>query len=453
MTHHDSEAGEACALWCLAIRHAVLGQVRQTATNIEGPVQDRARIWTARLDKAEAGQPSDFENNGWVVEALQGAWSAITITAEATGPAHLRLALEAAVRGGRDTDTVTAIAGSLIGGLYGASAVPAQWRRELRGWPGQRARHLIRLGVLTARGGESDSAGWPAVATMDYSKFLGSNALAPHPHDDHVWIGGVDALDNLPDGADAVVSLCRLGSTQVPAPGVDPRDHVEVWLLDESEPDKNPNLDFVLTDAVAAVEALRAEGRTVLLHCVQAQSRTPAVAALYGARLTGRTPTDALDDIAGVLPKASLINAARKPLLRLALGRTPAMSSSASVGVRPVSRAPYRAATAGVRDCAWTQCNSTVLPSARNASTAATASVRTKSRFGFLSGSDSSSSQTSTWSRGSTPGAGTWVDPSRQSDTTASAPSGRLSRASTPPIHTWSSWGCGANALEPKNFE
>ena len=129
---------------------------------------------------------------------------------------------------------------------------------------------------------------------MDYSRFLGSNALAQHPHDDHVWIGGVDALDNLPDGVDAVVSLCRLGSAQVPAPGVDPRDHVEVWLLDESEPAKNPNLDFVLTDAVAAVEALRAEGKTVLLHCVQAQSRTPAVAALYGARLTGRTPTDAL---------------------------------------------------------------------------------------------------------------------------------------------------------------
>ncbi|HZW44577.1 MAG TPA: ADP-ribosylglycohydrolase family protein [Dermatophilaceae bacterium] len=318
MTHHDSEAGEACALWCLAIRHAVLHGTLDIRSGLAHLSEDRARIWTARLDKAEAGQPSDFENNGWVVEALQGAWSAITITAEATGPAHLRLALEAAVRGGRDTDTVAAIAGSLIGGLYGASAVPAQWRRELRGWPGQRARHLIRLGVLTARGGESDSAGWPAVATMDYSKFLGSNALAPHPHDDHVWIGGVDALDNLPDGADAVVSLCRLGSTQVPAPVVDPRDHVEVWLLDESEPDKNPNLDFVLTDAVAAVEALRAEGRTVLLHCVQAQSRTPAVAALYGARLTGRTPTDALDDIAGVLPKASLNSGFRAALMRLA---------------------------------------------------------------------------------------------------------------------------------------
>lgn len=318
MTHHDPEAGEACALWCLAIRHAVLHGTLDVRSGLAHLSEDRARIWTARLDKAEAGQPSDFEKNGWVVEALQGAWSAITNTAKATGPAHFRLALQAAVRGGRDTDTVAAIAGSLIGGLYGASAVPAQWRRELHGWPGLRARDLIRLAVMTARGGESSSASWPAVAKLDYSKYKGSGALARHPDDDHVWIGGVDALDNLPDGVDAVVSLCRLRSAQVPAPGVAPRDHVEVWLLDESEPDKNPNLDFVLTDAVAAVEALRADGRTVLLHCVQAQSRTPAVAALYGARLTGRTPTEALADIVEALPNANPNSGFRAALMRLA---------------------------------------------------------------------------------------------------------------------------------------
>ncbi|HYO19588.1 MAG TPA: ADP-ribosylglycohydrolase family protein, partial [Dermatophilaceae bacterium] len=217
---------------------------------------------------------------------------------------HFRSALEAAVRGGRDTDTVAAIAGALVGGLYGASAVPAQWRRLLHGWPGLRARDLVSLGVMTARGGEADSAGWPSGARMDYSTFKDSTVLAQHPHDEHVWLGGVDALTNLPDGVNAVVSLCRLGKTQVPAPGVAARDHIEIWLIDETDPAKNPNLDFVLTDAAAAVAALRDEGRTVLLHCVQAQSRTPTVAALYGARLTDRTPAEALADIAAVLPHA-----------------------------------------------------------------------------------------------------------------------------------------------------
>jgi ADP-ribosyl-[dinitrogen reductase] hydrolase len=73
-----------------------------------------------------------------------------------------------------------------------------------------------------------------------------------------VWLGGVDALDKLPDGVDAVVSLCRLGDVQVPATGVAAGDHVEVWLIDDTDPATNPHLDFVLTDAAAALEALRA---------------------------------------------------------------------------------------------------------------------------------------------------------------------------------------------------
>jgi ADP-ribosyl-[dinitrogen reductase] hydrolase len=275
-------------LWCLAIRHAVLHGTLDVRSGLAHLSEERARVWADRLDEAEAGRPADFEKNGWVVHALQGAWSAITTTAadhdavsskarsSTSGPVHFRLALEAAVRGGRDTDTVAAIAGSLVGGLYGASAVPVQWRRTLHGWPGLRARDLVRLGVMTARGGQFSPASWPAVAKVDYAKYKGSDALAPHPYDDHVWIGGV-----------------------------------------ESEPDKNPNLDFVLTDAVAAIEVLRAEGRTVLLHCVQAQSRTPAVAALYGARLTGQTPIQALADIIFVLPKANPNGGFRSALMRL----------------------------------------------------------------------------------------------------------------------------------------
>ena len=78
----------------------------------------------------------------------------------------------------------------------------------------------------------------------------------------------MQALRDLPEGVDAVVSLCRLGADEVPAPGVDPGDHVEVWLIDSADPDGNPHLDHVLTQAADTVAALRAEGRTVLLHCV-----------------------------------------------------------------------------------------------------------------------------------------------------------------------------------------
>lgn len=303
LTHYDPEAGEACVLWCLAIRHAVLnGNLDGLRLALDQLPDDRKSVWSKRLDDAEAGVPADFEHNGWVVEALQGAWSAITISravagSEARSAERLRTGLEAAVRGGRDTDTVAAIAGALLGGDYGASAVPAAWRRLLHGWPGLRARDLVALAVMTARGGQPDGAGWPTAARVDYSTFPDCATLAQHPHDPGVWLGGVDALDSLPDGVDAVVSLCRLGAEQAPARGVRASDQVEVWLVDEADPAKNPNLDFVLSDAAAAVAALRSEGRTVLLHCVQAQSRTPTVAALYGARLTGRTPTQALSDV------------------------------------------------------------------------------------------------------------------------------------------------------------
>jgi ADP-ribosyl-[dinitrogen reductase] hydrolase len=324
LTHHDPEAGEACALWCLAIRRAVLEGTLDLRAGLQQLPAGRAGLWGARLDEAEAGQPADFDHNGWVVQALQGAWSAITIAPTAhdassstEGPAHFRRALEAAVRGGYDTDTVAAIAGALVGGLYGASAVPAHWRRKLHGWPGLRARDLVRLAVMTARGGRPDSQGWPRDDQVDYSSYQERAALARHPHDEGVWLGGVDVLANLPDGVEAVVSLCRLGDAQVPAPGVAAGDHVEIWLIDEPERDKNPNLDFVLSDAAAAVAALRAEGKTVLLHCVQAQSRTPAVAALYGAQLTGRTPTDALADILQALPNANPNSALRAALHRL----------------------------------------------------------------------------------------------------------------------------------------
>ena len=146
LTHYDPEAGDACVLWCLAIRHAILTGELDARIGLQHIDTDRRDLWASRLDVAEASQPSDFTNNGWVVEALQAAWSAIATTPiPQDDPAkgvfrvdHLRLALDAAVRGGNDTDTVAAIAGGLLGAAYGASAVPAEWRRVLHGWPGMR---------------------------------------------------------------------------------------------------------------------------------------------------------------------------------------------------------------------------------------------------------------------------------------------------------------------------
>ncbi|WP_407343368.1 ADP-ribosylglycohydrolase family protein [Pengzhenrongella phosphoraccumulans] len=313
LTHYDPEAGEACALWCLAIRHAVLhGTFDGLRLALDTLPSDRRAVWAVRLDEAEANPPSSFNHNGWVVQALQGAWSAITRTAvpdedPAAGvfeAQHLQLALEAAVRGGRDTDTVAAIAGGLLGARWGVSAVPAPWRRIVHGWPGLRGRDLIRLGVLTARGGQSDGQGWPEGAVFDYSGYGDLEVLSVHPHDAGVRLGAIGALTHLPDDVDAVVSLCRLGADEIPKWGVEPENHVEVWLIDSPDPPANAHLDFVLHDAALAVAALRAEGRTVLVHCVQAQSRTPAVAALYSTLSCGIPTRQAMVDVRQALPES-----------------------------------------------------------------------------------------------------------------------------------------------------
>ncbi|MFJ1732262.1 ADP-ribosylglycohydrolase family protein [Streptomyces sp. NPDC088254] len=171
LTHPDPDCADACVLWCSGIRTAVLdGTFDGVRAGLDLIPAERRGVWARRLDEAEAHPPHHFTNNGWVVHALQAAWSAITRTAvpelspaQGEFPAqHLRLALEAAVRAGTDTDTVAAIAGALLGARWGCSGVPLEWQRVVHGWPGHTGGDLVRLAVLTARGGKDDAQGWPS---------------------------------------------------------------------------------------------------------------------------------------------------------------------------------------------------------------------------------------------------------------------------------------------------
>ena len=110
------------------------------------------------------------------------------------------------------------------------------------------------------------------------------------------------------------MSLCRVNDADLPA-GV---EQIDIRLIDIVDPDANANLDFVLTDTARLIEQLRSEGRTVLLHCVACQSRTPTVAALYGARRQGISGMLALQDVTAVLPNAWPNSDFRRALQRLA---------------------------------------------------------------------------------------------------------------------------------------
>ncbi len=299
LTHFDPEAGDGCVLWCAAIRHAVLDGELDVRIGLGHVDSERRELWNSRIVEAEKSRPADFaSNNGWVVAALQAAWSAIITTpVPAEDPAagvfrvdHLRLALEAAVRGGGDTDTVAAIAGGLLGAAYGASAVPWHWRLALKGWPGLNTRGLVQLADKIVDKGKPDL--WD----QSYESWRGYPRPVRHPYDDELWIGAAPSLHKLPAGVDAVVSLCRVADGHLPTTGT----HLDVRLIDQVA--ANANLDFVLLDTVRAVEQLRAEGRKVFVHCVAAQSRTAAIAALYGARRKGVELADMCARLPGADP-------------------------------------------------------------------------------------------------------------------------------------------------------
>jgi len=308
LTHADPDCADACVLWCSGVRRAVLdGTFDGVREGLALLPADRRQLWTQRLDEAEANPPHHFErSNGWVVSALQAAWSAIVHTpvpdldpARGTFPAqHFQLAAEAAVRAGNDTDTVAAIAGALLGARWGCSAIPLAWQQAVHGWPGLQGHDLVSLAVRTARGGTDDADGWPSQPRTRTPLSSGRPFSAAHPYDKGIILGN-QALteDHRPGPVDAVVSLCRVGTGPILA--ANDTEHIRVWLVDKTG--ANSNLHYALDQAATEVLRLRAEGKTVLVHCVAGASRTPAVAALCAVRSEGVTARTALRSVRSVL--------------------------------------------------------------------------------------------------------------------------------------------------------
>lgn len=142
-THWDEDNIIACQFWIESIRLAIAGEFSIRNAIHRCNLQDNMQ-WITYIEKATASgvRARDFnENNGWVVAALQGALASIITTD------NLVDALEESIRGGGDTDTVAAITGSLAGAIYGAKAIPNEWRSAIHGWPGYTA-DILELLVL-----------------------------------------------------------------------------------------------------------------------------------------------------------------------------------------------------------------------------------------------------------------------------------------------------------------
>jgi ADP-ribosyl-[dinitrogen reductase] hydrolase len=324
LTHPHADSIEACVLWALAVDRAIASASPTEAFDWRGAIEegldfvrgDRRDEWRARIDASVGHDPSEwYRTNGWVVAAFQAAIAAITSTPvpdSATPCDHLADALRAVARGGGDTDTVGAIAGGLLGARWGASAVPLGWRRVLHGRRTYAEAPLTGSGLealarLAVRGGNTDSIGWPGEEHLVTRYVEDWDARPARVEIDGVWFGTVaDVEGAVADGATVIVSLCRMGTADVPAPAA----ALTIGLID-SNPADNLNVVYVLQDTARAVADLVDAGERVLVHCVTGDNRSPALAAAY-LRTRGASTHEAVDRVTEALgkrPKAFLVDA------------------------------------------------------------------------------------------------------------------------------------------------
>jgi ADP-ribosylglycohydrolase len=134
LTHPNPYATDACVLWTLAIDRSIrTGELSGPRAGLDLIDAARQSEWDRLITEAETRDGRDFVPNGFVVTALQAAWSAVHATRDSEQP--MEDGLRRAVSIGDDTDTVGAIAGALLGATYGVASVPRDWRDGLAGWP------------------------------------------------------------------------------------------------------------------------------------------------------------------------------------------------------------------------------------------------------------------------------------------------------------------------------
>lgn len=325
LTHGDPSAGAGCAIFHELVRVALDGGDPLAALPdalAEVAPEHRAR-WESVLDPL--WQPSDAtESNGAVWPTLGSAvWALREGRSFADG---MRLVLDL----GGDTDTVAAVTGGLLGAVYGIAGIPMRWTSALTGVvPGYGDRRwdlagLHDLARLLGRGpdsaepaaGSAGSAGSVgsvgSVGSAVIRGTAGAGAIPAVPYQLDPNIRGIDPVEVF-DGiwaSDvfgarasnrdfAVISLCRTGG------GFGHEIQRLAYLTDD---DTNSEIDAVLDDILRDIEALRADGRRVLVHCHAGQSRTGFVLRAWLMRSAGIGADEAAELVRARWPHLNLWN-------------------------------------------------------------------------------------------------------------------------------------------------
>jgi len=126
LTHPHRVCQDSNAVYTAAIAFAIRtgGEPQQVYEHVSDTIQgmDIDPTVSGCVQEAESRPPAEYERNqGWVLIALQNAFYRLL-----HAPAFEDGVVETVRRGG-DTDTNAAIAGALLGAVWGIEAVPRQW--------------------------------------------------------------------------------------------------------------------------------------------------------------------------------------------------------------------------------------------------------------------------------------------------------------------------------------
>ena len=256
LTHGDPSAGEGCAIFHELMRVALDGGDPLSAipAALDSVAPEHRTRWAMVLapdwtpDQATESNGAVWPTLGQAVWALRNGRDFAEV---------LRLVIDL----GGDTDTVAAVAGGLAGAVFGMAGIPMRWSSVVHGRvPGYDDR-LWRLADLqelaVALDGKPLQRYDPGVIPQ-----IGPREVLPG-----IWAGNLDGA-RYSQTDFAVISLCRLG---------EPFGHEVQRMAYIADDDHNTELDAVLDDILADLDALRAEGRQVLVHCHGGASRTGLV--------------------------------------------------------------------------------------------------------------------------------------------------------------------------------
>ncbi|MEY4174934.1 MAG: hypothetical protein RI900_2099, partial [Actinomycetota bacterium] len=278
LTHHDPAAGWGAAIAAELVRRTIIGadplaELPDVLGQVPAGVAER--FATMLHPEWQPGDPSE-PGNGSV-------WGCLAQAVWALRHHHtFHDVVTAAIDLGGDTDTVACVAGALAGARHGMQAIPSRWTTYVHGRV-DTPEGVVRYDNASLQGLAIRLLGRMPGPLSAFDRSAGPQQVLPG-----VWAADLSAAGAATDREFAVLSLCRTGGAFTGRPV-----RREVYLFDQEHVDANPSLHTAVLDAVDTIQAWRAEGREVLVHCHGGRSRTALVLKAYAMRTNGWSADDA----------------------------------------------------------------------------------------------------------------------------------------------------------------